>query len=167
MSVGAVGSSPFTNPYASLNSAGGPALTLQQQQEVQRLQAIDQKVHEHEAAHMAAGAGLTGGASYQYVRGPDGKQYAVSGEVRINVSPAQTPQQTIEKARRIEAAALAPADPSAQDKAVAAQAAQLAAQAQTQLNQAKGEGPGGAAAAAISAYANVAPPPEPSISLYA
>jgi hypothetical protein len=167
MSVGAVGSHTNTNPYASLNSAGGPALTPQQQQQVQRLKAIDQKVHEHEAAHQAAGAGVTGGASYQYVRGPDGKQYAVAGEVRINVSPAQTPQQTIEKARRIEAAALAPADPSAQDKAVAAQAAQMVAQAQAELNRAKDQGSGGTAAEAIAAYANAAPPPEPSISLFA
>ena len=41
------------------------ALTPEEQQEVQKLRRIDQKVRQHEAAHSAAGAGLTGGASYE------------------------------------------------------------------------------------------------------
>lgn len=122
---------------ASSARTGGAQLTPDAQSEVNRLKAIDSKVRAHEQAHMSAGAGLTGGASYQYVRGPDGRQYAVAGEVTINVSPAQTPQATIERARQVEAAALAPADPSPQDHAVAAAAALLANQARAELSEQK------------------------------
>lgn len=111
----------------------GSRLTPEQQQQVERLKAIDQKVRAHEQAHLAAAAGLAiSPAQFQYVRGPDGRLYAVAGEVSIDVSPAQTPEATIDKARRIQAAALAPADPSPQDRAVAAAAAQMAAQAQAE-----------------------------------
>ena len=110
MAMDAIGAAADFNAmqFARPNQAAGArTLTPEQQQEVQKLRQIDRKVREHEAAHMAAGAGLAGGAHFEYVRGPDGRQYAVAGEVKIDVSPAQTPQQTIAKARRIQAAALA------------------------------------------------------------
>lgn len=177
MAIGAIGGIADLNSTYSARSAAGPrTLTPEQQQQVQKLKQIDQKVREHEAAHMAAGAGLTGGAHFEYVRGPDGRQYAVAGEVKIEVSAAQTPQQTLEKARRIQAAALAPADPSSQDRAVAAQAAQMAAQAQAEISQAsqsEDSGTGGAAPAssresrAVAAYGNLEPQPDPVLSLFA
>ncbi len=137
-----------------VQASGGVAqLSPEQQQEVNRLRAIDRKVRAHEQAHMAAGAGVTGGASFQFTRGPDGRQYAVGGEVRINVSSGQTPESTIERARTIQAAALAPADPSSQDRAVAAQAAMLEAQARAELSRMKREDQGGEAAAARQASA--------------
>ncbi len=103
-------------------------------QKVARLKEIDQRVRAHEAAHMAAAAGLiVQGAHYQTVRGPDGKSYAVGGDVRIDVSPGQTPEETLRKAEQIRAAALAPADPSPQDLKVAAQAAQMAMAARMEL----------------------------------
>ena len=150
-------------------AAGQLQLSPQEQAQVRRLQQIDRKVREHEAAHQSAGAGLTGGAQYRYVRGPDGKQYAVSGEVKIDVSPAQTPQQTLEKARRIQAAALAPADPSSQDRAVAAQAAQMAAEAQAALRDAQqgGQNRSNNTQTALAAYRDTQPAPEPLISLFA
>jgi len=43
------------------------------------LQARDAEVKTHEAAHQAAGAGMTGAASYTYQQGPDGKMYAIGG----------------------------------------------------------------------------------------
>lgn len=71
-----------------------------------------------------------------FERGPDGKQYAVGGEVHIDTTPiAGNPEATARKARRIRAAALAPADPSPQDRAVAAQAAAMEAQAKQELAQ--------------------------------
>lgn len=176
MAIGAVGgSSAVYTSMSSRQSTGGQAqLTLEQQQEVQRLKATDEKVRAHEAAHQSAGAGLTSGANYQYVRGPDGKQYAVAGDVKIDVSPGQTPQQTIDKAKRVEAAALAPADPSSQDRAVAAQAAQMALQAQMELSRAKnaeqsgnGGNTGNASNQAISAYTSQSPQPQSSFSLFA
>lgn len=140
MSVGAIGGHARFNAYYASSPArqvGQEQLSLQEQQQVQKLKATDQKVRQHEAAHQAAGAGLTGAANYQYVRGPDGRQYAVGGEVSINVSSGGTPEQTLARARQIQAAALAPADPSSQDRAVAAQAAQMALQAQAELSEKK------------------------------
>jgi|GEM_PF-2413380 hypothetical protein len=103
-------------------------------QKVARLKEIDQKVRAHEAAHMAAAAGLVvQGARFQTVRGPDGKSYAVGGDVRIDTSPGRTPEETLRKAEQIRAAALAPADPSPQDIKVAAQAAQMAMAARLEL----------------------------------
>lgn len=101
---------------------------------VRSLQARDQQVRAHEQAHLAASGGLaTSGASYTYQKGPDGVSYAVGGEVSIDVSPGRTPADTIARAVTIRAAALAPTDPSGQDRAVAAAASQMEQQAYAQL----------------------------------
>jgi len=102
---------------------------------VAKLQARDAQVRAHEAAHMAAGGSLVqGGPSFTYQPGPDGKSYAVGGEVSIDTSAvAGDPKATLAKAQQIVAAALAPADPSGQDESVASQAEAMAAQAQGQL----------------------------------
>jgi hypothetical protein len=93
---------------------------------VTELAQTDRKVRQHEQMHMAAGGGLiTSGPSYEYESGPDGQRYAVAGEVGIDTSRASTPEATVQKAARIRAAALAPADPSAQDRHVAAVASQM------------------------------------------
>ena len=103
------------------------------------LEARNRDVVSHEAAHMAAGgAYIEGAASYTYQTGPDGKQYAIGGEVSIDMSPVPgDPRATITKMMAIRAAAMSPADPSGQDASVAAAAAQIEAQAQAQLNQVK------------------------------
>lgn len=125
---------------AAGRSARKDELTAEEKQQVQELRQTDAKVRAHEQAHLAAASGLAmGGAHFQTTRGPDGKQYAVAGEVSIDVSPAQSPEQTVDKARRIQAAALAPADPSPQDRAVAAAAAQMAAQARAEMQRVKAE----------------------------
>jgi metal-dependent amidase/aminoacylase/carboxypeptidase family protein len=99
------------------------------------LQARDREVRTHEQAHLSAlGPHKTGGASFQYTTGPDGQQYATSGEVPVNVSPGSTPQETISKAQTIRRAALAPAEPSGADRSVAAAASQLEAKARAELN---------------------------------
>ncbi len=104
-------------------------------QELSKLKARDQQVRAHEAAHMAAGGALVrGGARYTYQRGPDGGQYAVGGEVTLDTSAVPNdPKATILKAQRIQAAAMAPADPSGQDRSVAAQAQKMAADASAEL----------------------------------
>jgi SprA-related family len=106
-------------------------LTPDQQRQVEKLKQRDQDVRAHEQAHMAAGgAYVKGGATFQYQQGPDGKLYAVGGEVSIDTSPVKgDPQATIAKMETIKAAALAPADPSGQDRSVAAEAEQTEAQA--------------------------------------
>lgn len=99
------------------------------------LKARDREVRAHEAAHQAVGGQYAGSISYVYERGPDGAQYAVGGEVSISTSPVGgDPQATIDKMRVVRAAALAPAEPSPQDRAVAAEAMQLMLQAQAELS---------------------------------
>lgn len=103
-------------------------------QQVEKLKARDRAVRAHEQAHQAVAGNLaTGGASYTYQRGPDGVNYAIGGEVPISLSEGQTPDATIDIARTVRAAALAPADPSPQDRAVAAAAGQLEARALAEL----------------------------------
>ncbi len=128
---------------ASGQGAAAAQLTPDEQDQVRKLQARDREVRAHEAAHVAAGAGLASGASFTYQRGPDGVNYAIGGEVRISTAPGRTPEETIEKARQIQAAALAPADPSGQDRAVAAAASAMAQEAQAELARTKAEGAGG------------------------
>lgn len=97
-------------------------LTPEEERVVRDLDARDAEVRAHEAAHMAAGAGLTTGATYSYQRGPDNKMYAISGEVGIDTSEGNTAQETLKKAQQIKRAALAPAQPSPADLQVAATA---------------------------------------------
>lgn len=107
---------------AELAEDGGQELSADQQKQVQELQARDREVRAHEAAHQAAGGGLTGQASFTFQTGPDGRQYAVGGEVSISTGRGSTPGDTISKMQRVISAALAPASPSAPDQAVAAKA---------------------------------------------
>jgi hypothetical protein len=115
---------------------GEKATDRQEAEEIRDLKQRDAEVKAHEQAHMAAGGGLVqGAASYTYEKGPDGAMYAVGGEVKIDTSPARTPEQTVRKAQQIRRAALAPAQPSATDRAVAAAASQMEAQARAQKTQ--------------------------------
>lgn len=93
-----------------------------EQQEIQQLSARDREVRAHEQAHAAVGGQYAGAPQYQFQRGPDGVRYAVGGEVSIDVSKAATPEETIRKMQVVRRAALAPAEPSPQDRRVAAQA---------------------------------------------
>lgn len=106
-------------------SGAPPKLTADELRLIESLRQRDVEVRAHEAAHQAAGGSLTGGASFTYETGPDGRAYAVGGEVPISMAEGSTPAETISIARRSRAAALAPADPSGQDLRVASQAASL------------------------------------------
>lgn len=108
--------------------------TVEERQVVQELSARDREVRQHEMAHKAAGAGITGAVAYSYERGPDGRMYAVGGEVSIDTSAVSgDPEATLERAEMIIRAAMAPAEPSAQDYKVAAQARAMAAEARAEL----------------------------------
>ena len=135
--------------------ASGPAgqnnLTDEEKQEVADLKKRDTEVRAHEQAHVAAGGQyVRGGPSYKYESGPDGKRYAVGGEVSIDTSPVPgDPRATIAKMQVVKRAAFAPAQPSGQDRAVAAQASQEQAKAQRELaqeSQGKGALPAGGGA---------------------
>lgn len=138
--------SPTQNPQEAAPDAahrtekkaadGKTDLTPEQVAQLTKLRARDREVRQHEAAHLAASGGLaTSGASFSYQKGPDGVNYAVGGEVQIDTSSGRTPQESIERARTIQAAALAPAQPSGQDKAVAAAAQKMELQARAELAQ--------------------------------
>lgn len=116
-------------------NTGEKILTEEEQKQVEELKARDTEVKAHEQAHIAAGGSyVRGGARYDYQTGPDGKKYAVGGEVSIDTSAVEgDPQATINKAQVILKAALAPAEPSGQDKAVASQARQMMASARKEL----------------------------------
>ncbi len=108
---------------AGLRKPNGTPLSSSEKLLIDKLQKVDQEVHNHELAHLAAAGGYaTSGASYQYQTGPDGRKYAVGGEVQIDTSPGRTPEETISKMETVRRAALAPASPSGQDQMVAAQA---------------------------------------------
>nr|MBP3724428.1 hypothetical protein [Campylobacter sp.] len=113
----------------------GKELTMSEVREVRELEKIDAQVKAHEAAHQAAGGGLAGAASFSYQKGPDNKMYAVAGEVPIQIKEGSTPQETIAIARQIQAAAMAPADPSPQDYRVAASAVKLEMEAKIELSE--------------------------------
>lgn len=111
-------------------------LTPEQQRQVERLKRIDAQVRAHEAAHQAVGGNLVGGGMLTYQIGPDGKQYAVGGDLPVDMSISGIdPATIISKMRQIESAAMAPTDPSGQDLAVALQAAQIESQARVELMQ--------------------------------
>lgn len=130
----------------AITSASKPMLEsaqsdAQKQQKIQELKQTDQEVRAHEAAHVSAGGQyVQGGAHYTTVTGPDNQEYAVAGEVNIDTAPIPgDPDATIEKAKTVRRAALAPANPSAQDQQVAAQAAQMETVARMEKLQGQGQ----------------------------
>lgn len=107
-----------------------------EKQQVEKLKQRDTEVRTHEQAHLAAAGSLAlSGPNYVYQTGPDGKQYAIGGDVKIDTSKGRTPEETAQKAKQIRAAALAPAEPSAQDMKVAAAAASMEMEATAKLSE--------------------------------
>ncbi|MFQ5752558.1 MAG: putative metalloprotease CJM1_0395 family protein [bacterium] len=138
-----------------------PELNAKEQKELQELKKRDAEVRRHEQAHKAAaGQFAKGGPQFQFVTGPDGRRYVVSGEVSIDTSEIpDDPEATIKKARTIKRAALAPANPSSQDRRVAAEASRMETEARRELAQQKTK--------EAQVYArngrNVSTPPEPTV----
>ena len=112
----------------------GDELTDKEKQEVQELKARDREVRQHEQAHVAAaGQHARGGISYEYQQGPDGNRYAVGGSVNIDMSEEPTPEATVQKMQQVQRAALAPAEPSGADRAVASAAQRKEQQARSEI----------------------------------
>jgi len=119
-------------------SGSNRELSPEEQQAIQELKQRDREVRAHEMAHLAnAGQYAAGGPSYTYQTGPDGRRYAIGGEVPIDVSKEKTPEETIRKMQTVRRAALAPANPSGADRAIAARAAMRQAEAVRELNREK------------------------------
>jgi hypothetical protein len=112
----------------------GSQLSADEQKQVEALKKRDAEVKTHEAAHQAQGGGYAGSASYTYQTGPDGKRYAIGGEVPIDVGPvAGDPEATLRKMQQVQRAALAPAEPSSADTQIAASAAKEAQRARAEM----------------------------------
>ncbi|NEV60476.1 putative metalloprotease CJM1_0395 family protein [Thiorhodococcus minor] len=120
---------------ASESASTEQELSQDEQREVELLKQRDAEVRAHEQAHVAAGGQyVTSAPSYSYQVGPDGKRYAIGGEVGIDTSMGSgDPAANLEKARTLLRAALAPAEPSTQDRRVAADARAMEIEAQRQL----------------------------------
>lgn len=137
------------------NRAGGnpllsTELTEEEEKIVRELQQTDQEVRAHEQAHKTVGGPYAGAIQYQTTTGPDGREYAIGGSVQIDVSPVpNNPEATVRKMDVVIRAALAPAEPSSEDFAVARAAqqarivAQREAELQRQAEQAERRGDGG------------------------
>lgn len=107
-----------------------------EQRKLDELQKRDAEVRAHEQAHANVGGDLAASPSYEVEVGPDGRQYAIGGEVNIDLAVVPgDPQATIVKMQKVKAAALAPADPSSADRRVASEATQRILQAQAELAQ--------------------------------
>lgn len=142
--------------------ASDTGLSKAEQAEISKLKARDSQLRQHEQAHLSASAGIdVSRASFTYQRGPDGVQYAVAGDVRIDTSGGRTPADTLARADMIRDVALAPADPSATDRSVAAQAQQMAQQASAELMQQ------GSRTAVNQAYASSETPAKAKIDTFA
>ena len=111
-------------------------LTEEEQKQVLELKQRDQEVRAHEQAHKNVAGPYAGAISYDTVTGPDGQQYAIGGSVQIDTSPIpNNPRATIQKLEVVIRAALAPADPSPEDFAVARSAQSGLQQARNELRQ--------------------------------
>ncbi|WP_243887672.1 putative metalloprotease CJM1_0395 family protein [Shewanella algae] len=93
------------------------------EREIDSLMKRDTQVRSHEQAHAAVGGIHAGQPAFEFEKGPDGKRYAVEGEVQIDVSVVNDdPLATMAKMKQVYAAAMAPVDPSMVDIRVAAEA---------------------------------------------
>lgn len=117
----------------------GDGLNEAQEKQVQELEKRDREVRAHEQAHARVGGAYASAPSYTFQQGPDGKRYAVGGEVQIDTSKEKTPQETIRKMQIVIRAALAPAEPSSQDLKVAQLARSQLSEAQAEARQQKAE----------------------------
>ena len=126
----------LTKPSTRTQKTGvAQQLTNEESQQLRLLKIRDREVKAHEQAHASVGGSLTGAPNYQYTRGPDGRQYVSSGHVNIDSSQITgDPEATLQKALQLKRAALAPAQPSQQDRRVAVNAQQLAVEARADLN---------------------------------
>ncbi len=113
---------------------GSDSNAIIEQQILAELSKRDTEVKGHEQAHSSVGGNLAQSPRFSYEQGSDGKRYAVDGEVSIDISVVRgDPLATVNKMRRVYAAAMAPANPSMADIRVASDAMRKMNQAQSEL----------------------------------
>ncbi len=89
---------------------------------LRELQGIDRAVKAEEQTHAAVAGAYGSTPQYTYVRGPDGRQYAVGGSVAVDTSSAVTPEQAQQAAGAVAASAASVSTPSSADFQAVAQA---------------------------------------------
>ena len=128
----------------TMGAASPGGLSVDERDVVRQMATRDREVHQHEQAHARAGGFQAGSPSFSYQTGPDGKRYAVSGEVPIDTAPVPNdPKATIAKMAVVISAALAPASPSMPDRRIAAQAESTRLAALAELAAGRSGGTGG------------------------
>ncbi|QYJ99942.1 putative metalloprotease CJM1_0395 family protein [Shewanella psychrotolerans] len=106
---------------------------LAEQVKLEQLSKRDAEVRAHEQAHANVGGNYARSPSLTYELGSDGKRYAVDGEVSIDIAAVPNdPLATLNKMKRVYAAAMAPVNPSMADIRVASEALR-------KMNEAKGQ----------------------------
>lgn len=130
-----------SKPSSSQTPKGidGQELTEEEQQKVKEMKERHEEVRGHENAHKSAGGQYAAAPTYTYETGPDGKRYITDGEVSIDIGEEKDPQATIEKMQIVKRAAMAPAEPSGQDRKVYQDANQKEAAARQELAEDKKE----------------------------
>lgn len=132
--VGLESSGASPQPSIAASRAETEEIERRELEQTRELSKRDREVRAHEQAHAAIGGQYASAPSFTYERGPDGRLYAVEGEVKIDTSPIPNdPEATLEKAETIQRAALGVAEPSPADRAAAADARAMAADARAEL----------------------------------
>lgn len=127
------------------NAPGAP-LDQEDQARLAEMRARDKDVRDQKAAQARAAAPYAGAANFEYETGPDGRQYAVSGEVKIDVSATVgDASETARKMEQILSATLAADELSVEDRRVLAEARKQRLEAQTDIIAANAEQRAGAA----------------------
>ena len=92
------------NPIAANqdeNDSENSAEEFQHAREISELRRTDQAVRSHELAHASVGGAFTGSPHYSFETGPDGKKYAIEGEVSVDMSTVEgDPRATIAKMQK-------------------------------------------------------------------
>jgi len=98
--------------------------------------ARDEEVRSHERSHLLAlGPYAASGIVLKTERGPDGASYATGGSIKADLTEVPgDPRATLQKARTVQRAALAPGAPSAADFRTAAAAYRLAQNAREEIS---------------------------------
>ena len=120
-------------PGAPTNSSGEP-LSSNEQREVRRSERRDLEVKSHEQAHArVGGSNVRGGIKPSYTTSSDGQR--TDGQVNTDLSTENSPQATASNVRQVQGDALAPANLSGADLAVASQDARRDLETQTEIRE--------------------------------
>lgn len=123
-------------------TAASKELSEEEKEQIRELQERDAEVRAHEQKHIAAaGAYTRGGPVYEYQTGPDGRMYAIGGEVELDTSMPKDPDAALAKARTLRSSATATGEPSSADLSIASYANQMEADARAEKAQKTEEQP--------------------------